>query len=218
MIISTDGACKHLGKPDCFSIGIAWIQTDDGKFLFEARAEEKSTSQRGEINGLINALEYAVKNSAADEDIIIITDSEYLHNTVMKEWCFKWRDNAWLTSTGDPAKNYDLWLIVCDMLDKLGKDRVYLNWTKGHLLSYNKKLTERILKDDPTGVMLYVNITTVANRPSEKQRIYEEFNANRTSHDYSQMPIQTSVDWVVMNVMADSIATYVVNLLDVKPL
>lgn len=218
MIISTDGACKRLGKPDCFSVGAAWIHTDEGALFLLAKPENNSTSQRGEINGLLVALDYVVEHAKPDEDIIIITDSEYLHNTVMKEWCFKWRDNDWIIGTGEPAKNRDKWELVCNLLDRIGKDRVYLNWTKGHLLSYSKNLTERSIREDATGVSLFGNLTTIANRPSEKQRIADEFNSNRINHDYSKLPEQTAVDWVVMNVMADCIATCVVTLLDVTPL
>ena len=124
MLIATDGACKRNGQPTCSSVGVAWIQTDTGDMLFKSKFETCSTSQRGEINGLLEALQYAVQNAAANEDIIIITDSEYLYNTVSLDWCFKWRAANWRTGSGEIAKNADLWAIACMLLDELGEKKL----------------------------------------------------------------------------------------------
>ena len=91
MLIAIDGACKRNGEPDCFSTGVAWFITDTGDMFFKAACETQSTSQRGELSGLLEALKYATENAAEDEDVIIVTDSEYMFNSVDKEWCLKWR-------------------------------------------------------------------------------------------------------------------------------
>ena len=68
MIISTDGACKRSGTPECSSVGVAWVIKDDGDMYFLSTYESRrSTSQRGEINGLIKALDIAVEE-ALDTD------------------------------------------------------------------------------------------------------------------------------------------------------
>ena len=38
------------------SVGVAWIQTDEGQLLYKSRVEFGSTSQRGEINGLLEEI------------------------------------------------------------------------------------------------------------------------------------------------------------------
>ena len=214
MLIATDGACKRLGKDDCTATGVAWIQTKDGQMLFKAFFEENSTSQRGEIYGLIEALEYAHKHRDYAEDIIIITDSEYLLNTVMLDWCFKWRANNWIAGSGDRAKNADLWDRVCTLLEDIGKDSVYLQWTKGHLISYTPGNIATAMRQDPTGVELLSRINVIANRPSERDRIIKDFNDNRVKHDKYAVPGDMAIEWVVANVVADALAGYVETLYD----
>ena len=78
MLIAIDGACKRNGEPDCFSTGVAWFITDTSDMFFKAACETQSTSQRGELSGLLEALKYATENAAEDEDVIIVTESEYM--------------------------------------------------------------------------------------------------------------------------------------------
>lgn len=214
MLIATDGACKRLGKPDCTSTGVAWIVPEDGKVCFKVGFEQNSTSQRGEINGLLKALQYAVKNLRTDEDLIIITDSEYLLNTVSLDWCFKWRADGWRTGSGEQAKNKDMWEDVCELLMSIGKDRVYMQWTKGHLMHYTPGLVKISMKTDQTGVDLYSKILTMVNRPSERGRIVKEFNDNRVTHEQHALPEDTAIEFVVANVMADLLAGYIQTVLD----
>ena len=215
MLIATDGACKRLGKPNCTSTGVAWIQTNDGDMLFKAKFEENSTSQRGEINGLILALKHAVNAGLAyDENLIIVTDSEYVLNTVSLEWCFKWRANNWTTGSGDTAKNADLWDVVCNLLDTLGSDRVFMQWTKGHLINYTVGNTNSCMNVDHTGTELYARVNTLAHRPSEYSRIAAEFNAQQSKHDRHVVPEEQAVAWAVANVVADRLADYVEAMFD----
>lgn len=168
MLIATDGACKRNGTPQCSSLGVAWIETEDGQLLYKSKFETQSTSQRGEINGLLEALRYAVEHASNEEDIIIITDSEYLYNTVMLDWCFKWRAADWIGGQG-PVKNPDLWKEVCKLLDILNGQmpRVFLQWTKGHLIHYTPGNIKQAMLVDPEGLELYKRVSSVANRPAD---------------------------------------------------
>lgn len=213
MLIATDGACKRNGQPTCLSVGIAWIQTEDGKFVFKSRYETCSTSQRGEINGLLESLQYAVAHAKPDEDVIIITDSEYLYNTVMLEWCFKWQQNNWIGATGERVKNNDLWDIICKLL-KLLDGRVFMQWTKGHLMSYTPGNIKYAMKEDPTGVELFTRISAIANRESEHDRIIKDFIRERNEHDKPIPPPEACLEWVIANVTADCLAAYIVNIMD----
>lgn len=215
MLIATDGACKRNGTPQCSSIGVAWIETEDGQLLYKSKFETQSTSQRGEINGLLEALRYAVEHASDEEDIIIITDSEYLYNTVMLDWCFKWRASAWVGGQG-PVKNPDLWKEVCELLDKLNVQapRVFLQWTKGHLIHYTPGNIKQAMLVDPEGLELYKRISAVANRPADIQRIINDFAHQRRTHDKPVPPPATCLEWAVANTMADCLAGYLVAVLD----
>ena len=214
MLIATDGACKRLGKPDCTSTGVAWIRTNDGEMLYKAYFEEESTSQRGEIHGLLEALTYAHEHRAWDEDIVIVTDSEYILNTVSLEWCFKWRANNWIAGSGDRAKNSDLWATVCDVIDMIGREYVYMQWTKGHMLDYTAGNTKAAMLADPSGVELYTRISSMANRPSERDRIIKDFNAERAKHEKYVVPGDTAIEWAIANVTADVLAAYIESIYD----
>ena len=216
MLIATDGACKRNGTPECCSIGVAWIQTEDGDMLYRSRFEStESTSQRGEINGLIEGLKYAVENASDDEDIIVITDSEYLYNAVELGWCMKWRDARWFGGMG-PVKNPDLWAEVCRLLDALNRfePRVYMQWTKGHIVHYTAGKVKQAMVVDPAGVELFTRIVAVANRPADRSRIIQDFVKYRREHNKLWPPPETCLEWAIANAMADSLAGYLVTLMD----
>lgn len=212
MQIAIDGACKRNGEPTCVSMGVAWIQTEQGDFLFKSKFEHQSTSQRGELNGLTEALEYAVANAEEDEDIIIITDSEYMYNTVALGWSLKWERQAWVGATGE-VKNVDMWKHVNELLHKLD-GRVFMQWTKGHLISYTPGNIKKAMMYDETGVELMTRIVAMASRPYDKQRIINDFNRHRKDHGHLSPPDDIAFDWAVANTVADSLASYLVKTLD----
>lgn len=211
MLISIDGACKRNGQSTCSSAGVAWIINEDGSMLYKATFETCSTSQRGEINGLLEALKYAA-NSPASEDITIITDSEYLYNTVTKDWCHTWRVAGWIGATG-PVKNADMWEEVTRLLDVLG-DRVYMEWTKGHILPYTPGNIKQAMLVDDTGIELYSRIKSVSERPCESANIAARFNKERLEHDKMIVPTDVAITWAVLNTVADCLASYIVRSLD----
>lgn len=213
ILIAIDGACKRNGKPDCMSVGAAWIQTSEGDLKYRHIFETESTSQRGEINGLIAALKYAVEEGIPQGDIIIITDSQYIYNSVMLEWCYKWRDNGWANADGQETKNKDLWAIVCVFLDELNRlgERVFLEWTKGHMVHYTKGNIKKAMLVDANGIELFSRITTMANRPADRQNIINKFNKERNEHGCISVPENVALDWAIANATADGIAFYIVN-------
>lgn len=216
MLISIDGGCKRQGTPQCSSVGVAWVQTDDGDLFYRANYENlESTSQRGELNGLISALTVATERAAADETIIIVTDSEYLYNTVSKGWSLTWERSGWQGSAG-PVKNRDMWQTVNNMLCSLNanEERVFMQWTKGHLISYTPANARRAMAQDPTGISLFMNIKAIASRGSEEDRIVEDFIYNRVKHEHQVPPRVACLEWCVANVMADTLASYLTTLLD----
>ena len=132
MVISFDGACKGNGTPECMSVGAC--VTDD--LTFSTRTETlESTNQRGELNGAISAL---TKASITDELVYIVTDSEFIFNSINKEWCLSWPIKNWLTSMGDPIKNQDQWSQIVDILQSIDIDRITMIYIKGHVLPYTK--------------------------------------------------------------------------------
>ena len=217
MLISIDGACKRNGEPTCSSCGVAWIQTEDGQLLYKANFENTgSTSQRGELQGLIAALDYAVQHPSNDEVISIITDSEYLYNTVSKEWVNKWHDNNWIGAEGTTIKNVDMWEHIYNRLFVLNAagDRVFMQWTKGHIMSYTPGNIKRAMIADASGVELYSRILAMGGRPADKGRIISDFKMQRAKHDHLVPDDETCFAWCMANVMADCLTSYLVTALD----
>lgn len=220
MLISIDGGCKRSGTPECSSIGVAWFQTEPGELFFRSFYESHdSTSQRGELNGLLTAIEEAHKRAEPDEDIIIITDSEYLYNSVTKGWSMTWEASGWQGSQG-PVKNRDLWAKVNKELRALNNpvERVFMQWTKGHLISYSAAAARRAMHIDPTGIGLFMNIQAIATRGSEEDRIIDDFIYNRKKHEHPYPPRKVCLEWCIANTMADTLASYLVALIDVAEL
>lgn len=215
MLCAIDGACKRNGQPTCSSAGVAWIQTEAGELMYKSKFETCSTNQRGEINGLLEALKYAVDNTTEEEDIIIITDSEYLYNTVTLDWVTKWKKNNWIGGSG-PVKNADMWQQVYDLLQIINEtgEHVFMEWTKGHLISYTPGNINFAMKEDQSGVELFTRITAIANRGSERSRIIKDFNRERHEHDKMVIPDDTALAWVIANTTADCLASYVVKIMD----
>lgn len=216
MLISIDGACKRNGQETCSSTGVAWIQTEQGDLLFKSKFEPMSTSQRGEINGLLEALNFANTYAKPDEDIIIVTDSEYLYNTVCLDWVHKWRANGWVGGQGTTVKNNDMWNVVCELLDVLNTpaERVFMQWTKGHLMSYTPGNIKQAMVADSTGVELFTRVSAVANRTCNQSRIIADFKRNRTEHGRLNPPDDICLEWVIANTMADSLATFIEAMMD----
>lgn len=212
MQIAIDGACKRNGEPTCVSMGVAWIQTEQGDLLYKSKFEHQSTSQRGELNGLIEALEYAVANAAEHEDIIIVTDSEYIYNAVTLGWSLKWEQQAWVGATG-AVKNVDMWKHANELFRQLD-GRVFMQWTKGHLISYTPGNIKKAMLYDETGVELMTRIVATASRPYDKQRIINDFNQHRKDHGHLSPPDNTAFDWAVANTVADCLASYLVKTFD----
>lgn len=153
--IAIDGACRGNGKPECISAGACYILEYDDNANIEqsklmATSEYSSTSQRGELQGLLQAVEYVATSKV---DTIIITDSEYLFNTMTKEWVERWRHNNWQTAQGYTVKNKDLWQRIWSLYI-LAQEHITFFHIKGHILSVGVKKSEELLRQDNTGYTL----------------------------------------------------------------
>lgn len=105
--VYTDGAC--IGNPG--PGGWAAIIVDGSSRKEIAGREEKTTNNRMELMAAINGLAQTLPGA----EVGVETDSQYLVNTMTRNWKRK--------------ANHDLW----DKLDKLAADRnVRWNWIRGH--------------------------------------------------------------------------------------
>lgn len=155
ILIAIDGACKNNGKPDCVSASAMLLHdTDTSKRIVKFGSEQQSTNQRGEILALILALHEIVERDL--KDTIIVSDSEFIVNTINKEWYKNWPNKGWVNASGDPIKNQDLWEQVISYMQQIEDLTIY--HIKGHSVSIGKVLAMRLLDYDTTGDKIMAQI------------------------------------------------------------
>lgn len=218
MLVAIDGAVKKPGTAECLSVGCALfvdgIESTDNlyKILCEPYG---STSQRGEINGLKLALIEAVNIDLHDDVLVVLTDSQYLYDTVMGEWVQKWANAGWISASGEPPKNMDQWKEILELLNTLSSRNVEVTmvWTKGHLYRYPAGQITRCMQQDATGATLMASISTMLGVATQRERAVEAFNSYRAEHNLPPLPDSIAADYLVYNCTVDGIAVYCANIL-----
>lgn len=220
LIVAIDGACRRNGKPDCIAAGGVYAWCGDQVIGFASSTladyEIKSTSQRGEIKALILALEYASYNPA--DTTLIITDSEYIFNCMTKNWYESWQSKGWVTASGSPVKNQDLWEKVLCLMRNLpeGVEPVFYH-IKGHCISIGKVTAERLLNKDNSGIALYNAFAKRYNElytnPVKREKFVEAQELSKKNNGYA-LDDYTLRRFIVFNSIADAVANRCVDAVD----
>ena len=214
LAISIDGACRRNGKPDCIASGGVYIEHmyEDRKQIISA-FEKGSTNQRGELLALTLALEYILKEQ---QSAIIITDSEYLFNTMTKEWFTGWESRGWLTSAGEPVKNADMWKNIKALYEQCKGLDINLYHIKGHCITIGAVTADKILTLDPTGQTLKRALYCKYDETCKTPKYEKIARANQLSirNNGFELNDETLRNFIVMNMMADIIATKCVDEAD----
>lgn len=104
--IYTDGACRANGTKNALGGWAYAIIYNDELRLEEWGNEKETTNNRMEMMAVVEAL----KNfTDLDEEIVICTDSAYIHNCMKQKWYVNWQRNGWVNAAREPVKNKDLW-------------------------------------------------------------------------------------------------------------
>ena len=142
LVIYTDGASSNNpGIGGCATI----IVKGDKIVHTIVKGYKKTTNNRMEIMGVINALEYL---KDIDCNATIYTDSQYVTDSYNRGWVYLWQDKKF---AGRPNK--DLWITF---LKYIKPENVKLVWIKGHNgCEFNEKcdkLATEIIKTGPLEV------------------------------------------------------------------
>ena len=199
--IAIDGACRRNGSPDCVSAGACFILIEEAieQSFISTSYETESTSQRGELCGLLLALENTVNNPT---DTVIVTDSEYIFNTITKEWVARWRSTGWLTAEGTPVKNQDLWDQIWLLYTQV-KDYVTMFHIKGHLLSVGIKKYHDLMYEDTSGYTLYT--WAKDNRVIKEEKLAHALVLSETNNGFKP-DLSLLQKFAAMNITADAAA------------
>lgn len=117
--IYTDGSC--LGNPGRGGWGVI------GEDFKLCGKQADTTNNVMEMTAILKALEECEYRNISD--VCIHTDSQYVKNGISK-WIVGWKQNGWMTSTGAPVKNKELWVAIDEARRKLNK--VEWKWVKAH--------------------------------------------------------------------------------------
>lgn len=220
LLISIDGACRRNGKPDCTASGGVFIQQfDDAQRRVACHTlsayEYNSTNQRGELLALLKALEHIF---SANMEALVVTDSEYIFNAMTKNWYVSWLHNDWKTRSGDPVKNKDIWMEIAHAM-RLCEYRRDIDITfyhvKGHCIPFGRVTAENALIKDDTGALLHGLVCKRFDETAPaKKAVFDaaiELSVRNNGFEPSQDKFK---EWVTANVVADAIATKVVDAAD----
>ena len=96
-----------------------------GPLTFESWADDSDwpTNNTAELNSILRAMEVAIFDEQRT-NVEILTDSEYACKA-LNNYCFKWRENGWINSAGDPVANQTL---IKDCLHLMDEHKVVLEW------------------------------------------------------------------------------------------
>ena len=117
--IYTDGSC--LGNPGRGGWGVV---SDDFKL---SGKQSDTTNNIMEMTAILKALEECVERNI--QEVCIFTDSQYVKNGI-SSWIIGWKRKNWITSSGTPVKNKDLWIAIDEARNKL--KCVNWKWVKAH--------------------------------------------------------------------------------------
>jgi len=120
IVLYSDGAC--LGNPGPGGYAAILTYGDHRREL--SGGFRLTTNNRMELMGAIKGLE-ALKRPCA---VTLVSDSEYLVNSLRKGWAAGWRAQGWKRK-GKVVPNADLWTQLLTLVDR---HRVTVEWVRGH--------------------------------------------------------------------------------------
>lgn len=124
--IYTDGACRANGTKNALG-GWAYTIIYNDEVRLDGWGNEKgTTNNRMEMMAVIEALKNFVD---LDKDIILYTDSAYIHNCMKQKWYINWQKNGWVNATREPVKNKDLWEQI---IPYFSNPLIHFEKVKGH--------------------------------------------------------------------------------------
>lgn len=119
VIIYTDGSSRGNPGPGGYGVILHLNHTQHFKEL--SQGYRKTTNNRMELLAVIVGLEALTKEGL---DVLVVSDSKYVVDSVTKGWVFGWEKKGFLGK-----KNPDLWI---RFLKAYRKHRVKIQWVKGH--------------------------------------------------------------------------------------
>ena len=130
----TDGSCIGNPGPGGWAAILRY-----GKHKRElSGAAEHTTNNRMEMTAVVEGLQ-ALREPC---EVTVELDSEYVRNGITS-WIHGWKRRGWLTASGDPVKNRDLWQ---ELDEAAARHRLSWVWVKGHAGHRDNNRCDRLAK------------------------------------------------------------------------
>lgn len=116
--VYTDGACS--GNPG--NGGYAFVILKGEKEILKlSGSQENTTNNYMELKAIVRAIEHVISELGSIPtknkiEVLIHSDSAYCINPVEKGWIKFWESNGWISRTGEPIKNLELWIKLNSLL------------------------------------------------------------------------------------------------------
>ncbi|MBU8912841.1 MAG: ribonuclease HI, partial [Spirochaetales bacterium] len=118
-----DGGCHGNPGPGAWAFV---IQLSDD--IERSGGELQTTNNRMELQAVIEALLYIVRQECSNRAVNIHTDSQYVRNGITT-WIRAWLRNGWKTAARKPVKNQDLWVRLHELDERV---QPVWKWVRGH--------------------------------------------------------------------------------------
>lgn len=159
--IFTDGSClgtrSYGGWASVFSF-------EDG--IREISGQEYgTTSNRMELTAIIKTYERILKLGNRSKngrmiEYVIHSDSAYCVNAINQKWWMSWVRNKWITASGSPVKNSDLWEKWLYLSEKARRRNisVTLKKVKGHAGNPLNERADRLAVRESTNLKAWMEL------------------------------------------------------------
>lgn len=138
--IYTDGGCRIRNRETPIASCSAVILRDGTEEVIK-QAFTECTNNEMELMGVLIGLGEVYPT---DEPVEIYSDSAYIVNCFKDRWYDKWRVNNWISSSGKPVKNQELWKMLLKYHDNM--DIRFIK-VKGHSNDYYNNLADGAVND-----------------------------------------------------------------------
>jgi len=171
--IYIDGSASH--KPRTGGLGFKIIYADGKEREFSPMGYKGASIDEMELKACILALREIVKlkDLGGAESIIIYSDSQYVvrHH---KDAMFRWPDQKWIRSNGEPVMNTTLWKELMSVMRYIGN--------KFHRSVYFEKVSAHsgIVGNESADKLAKLSRSTPYSNRISKQKVRRKLTKNKT--------------------------------------
>lgn len=87
----------------------------------------------------------AIDHHMDDEELVIISDSQYLVNAVNEMWYAEWIANRWRNARGKRIENQDIWRPLTNLV--IAHGWVSFEWVRGHTNVYGNVMADKLANE-----------------------------------------------------------------------